>query len=110
MAVRTNLPIKAIKRYIRELGKYNLPVQTAILFGSYAKGNYSRESDIDIALVSRAFSGDRFEDRRKIVPLRRHIDNRIEPIPLRPEDFHKGGNFIDEIKATGIIIKLGKRS
>ncbi|OQY98067.1 MAG: hypothetical protein B6D35_13195 [Candidatus Brocadia sp. UTAMX2] len=38
-----------------------------------------------------SFSGDRFEDRRRIVPLRRNIDNRIEPLPFRPEDFYDGG-------------------
>ena len=95
-----------IKRYIRELKKNNIPIKKAIIFGSYAKGNFKEESDIDIALISSAFSGDRFEDRRRIVPLRRKIDNRIEPIPFRPEDFNEGGNFTDDIKKTGKIIKI----
>jgi hypothetical protein len=38
------------------------------------------------------------------VPLRRKIDNRIEPIPFRPEDFHDGGLLVDEIKRTGKTI------
>ena len=46
------------------------------------------------------------EDRRKIVPLRRNIDSRIEPIPFRPEDFYNGGNFVDEIKKTGKAIDI----
>jgi hypothetical protein len=49
-------------------------------------------------------SGDRFDDRRRIVPLRRSIDTRIEPIPFRPEQFANGGNLIDEIKKTGFSI------
>jgi predicted nucleotidyltransferase len=78
---------------------------------SLAPAEYSRDienptriSDIDVAIVSDAFSGDRFEDRRRIVPLRRGIDSRIEPIPLTPEAFASGGNLIDEIKQTGIKI------
>ena len=101
-----NSVIEIVKRYIQELKKNNIPVQKVIIFGSYAKGNPREESDIDIALISSAFTGDRFEYRRKIVPLRRKIDNRIEPIPFRPEDFYKDSNLVDEIKKTGKVIKI----
>jgi len=79
-------------------------VREIILFGSAVRGENKEQSDIDIAIVSDAFSGDRFEDRRRIVPLRRGIDSRIEPIPLTPGAFAAGGNLIDEIKRTGIKI------
>ena len=106
MAVATDSVIEAVKKYIRELERNNIPIQEAIVFGSYAKGDPKEESDIDIALVSTAFTGDRFEDRRKIVPFRRKIDNRIEPIPFRPEDFEQGGNLVDESKKTGKAINI----
>jgi len=80
-------------------------VEQAILFGSYASGNPREESDIDLAIISTAFTADRFEDRRRIVPLRRKIDNRIEPMPFRPEDFSAGGILIGEIKRTGMAVK-----
>lgn len=105
MAVRAY--VEVVKKYLEELERNNIPVQEAIIFGSYAKGGPREESDIDIALISEAFTGDRFEDRRRIVPLRRKIDSRLEPIPFRPEDFSKGGNLIDEIKRTGKVIKGG---
>ncbi|MEW6326920.1 MAG: nucleotidyltransferase domain-containing protein [Thermodesulfobacteriota bacterium] len=105
MAVRAY--IKVVKKYLEELERNNIPVQEAIIFGSYAKGSPREESDIDLALISEAFTGDRFEDRRRIVPLRRKIDSRLEPIPFRPEDFSKGGNLVDEIKRTGKVIKGG---
>ncbi len=106
MAVATDSALESVKKYVRELRKNNIPILEAIIFGSYAKGNPKEESDIDGALVSCAFTGDRFEDRRKIVPLRRKIDNRIEPMPFRPEDFDGGGILVDEIKRTGKQIKL----
>jgi len=106
MADTTDSAIELVKRYIQELKRNNIPVQEAIIFGSYAEGNPKEESDIDVALISTAFTGDRFEDRRKIVPLRRNIDNRIEPIPFRPEDFYEGGNFADEIRKTGKVIDI----
>jgi len=102
MAVTTISAIDLANRYIDVLRKNNFPVQEAILFGSYARGNPKEDSDIDLAIISNMFTGNRFEDRRKIVPFRRGIDSRIEPIPFRPDDFKNGGNLIDNIKETGI--------
>lgn len=108
MAVKTISTItELIKRYIQELEKKHIHVEEAIIFGSYAKGKPKEESDIDVALVSPSFTGNRFEDRRKIVPLRRKIDSRIEPIPFSPKAFSQGGILIDEIKKTGKVIKIG---
>lgn len=104
MAFREDATIEIVKKYIEELGKRQIYISEAILFGSHAKGVAEPESDIDVALISEAFTGDRFEDRRKIVPLRRKVDNRIEPIPFRPEDFNNGGTLAEEIKRTGIVI------
>ena len=73
----------------------------ALLFGSWSKGNAGMDSDIDVALISSAFSGDRFSDRRRIVPFRRRINNNIEPVPFDPESFEQGGNLIDEIRSHG---------
>lgn len=101
MAVIPDTIIENVRKYINELEGHNIPVQGAILFGSYVSGKFSEYSDIDIAIISEAFSGDRFEDRRLIVPLRRKIDYRIEPMPFRSEEFNKGGILADEIKRTG---------
>ncbi|MFN2269038.1 MAG: nucleotidyltransferase domain-containing protein [Desulfonatronovibrio sp.] len=96
--------IKDVKKYITELNKHGILVQKAILFGSWTKGNAHEDSDIDVALISEAFTGDRFQDRRKIVPLRRDINTRIEPIPYSPSSFEAGGHLIDEIKHYGKLI------
>jgi predicted nucleotidyltransferase len=106
MATRTSRIASVIRRYVEELGRNGIPVQEAYLFGSYAQGRMHEASDIDIAVISEKFTGDRYADRRKIVPLRRAIDSRIEPIPFRPDVFGRGGVFIDEIKAHGIRIDL----
>lgn len=105
MAIATDSIIEIVKRYIEELEKNGIRIHEAIVFGSFAKGTAKEWSDIDVALVSPDFTGDRFEDRRKIVPLRRKIDNRIEPLPFRPEDFYDGGMLIEEIKKMGTRIQ-----
>jgi hypothetical protein len=104
VALKADQAVKLVRKYIGELERNKIPIEKAILFGSYAKGYAKEESDIDVALVSEVFSGDRFEDRRKIIPLRRKIDNRIEPLPFKPEDFENGGILVEEIKKTGIVL------
>ena len=101
MVVTEDPIIKIIKRYIEELERNGIKISEAVVFGSYVKGEVHEDSDIDIALISDSFTGDRFDDRRKVVPLRRKIDSRLEPIPFRPEDFKEGGMLVDEIKNTG---------
>jgi len=104
MANKKNLTIEIVTKYIEELEKNKIHIIEAFIFGSHAKGQTKPESDIDVALISDAFTGDRFEDRRKILPFRRKIDNRLEPIPFKPEDFNNGGTLAEEIKKTGVSI------
>mgnify|MGYP000847536736 FL=1 len=106
MAKASDQIASIIKLYVRELQKNNIDVKKAILFGSYARGLANENSDIDVAIISDSLSGNRFDDRRILVPLRRTIDSRIEPMPFKSKDFSRGGNLIDEIKETGINIPL----
>jgi uncharacterized protein len=106
MVTSSDQVIEIIKKYIKELESHDIPVQEVILFGSYAGKNPRTESDIDLAVISKVFTDDRFENRRRIVPLRRKIDTRIEPIPFTPTRFAQGGILVDEIKKTGIKIDL----
>jgi len=106
MVAQASKIVKTIRLYLDELGNSGIPVSEAFLFGSFATGKAREESDIDVAVISKAFTGDRSSDRRRIVPLRRKIDSRIEPIPFLPDDFRRGGILIDEIKKHGIRIVL----
>ena len=101
MAASKESIIRDVRRYIAELRKNGIPVQRAMLFGSWARGAGREESDVDVALISNVFTGDRFQDRRKIIPLRRKINNRIEPMPFDPRTFDRGGNLVDEIIKHG---------
>ena len=96
---------RIIRTYIGVIAKNNIKIEKVYLFGSYARGTAVEDSDIDIAIVSDDFSGDRFADRRRVVPLRRKIDRRLEPIPYRPENFKENDPLVVEILKNGIEIK-----
>jgi predicted nucleotidyltransferase len=57
-----------VDRYLQALSQNNVPIKEAILFGSYAVGKGQEWSDIDIALVSDIFQGDRIKDKDRLPP------------------------------------------
>ena len=105
MANKKNLILKKVRRYLDELKKHGVYIEKVYLYGSYAKGNYHKDSDIDIVIISNDFSGIRFYDYKRIVPFRRKIDVRIEPMPFRPEDFTDSDQLAIEIMRTGKEIR-----
>lgn len=106
MVDSTNVIFK-IKKYISLLKKNDYRIQKVYLYGSYAKGNYHKDSDIDLLLVSKDFTGNRFKDSLKLMKLGFDVDSRIEPMPYRPQDFKDSDPLVVEVKATGKKIHLG---
>lgn len=105
VAQKADLKIeKSVKSYIEQLENIGIHVQQAILFGSYASGKYDEWSDIDLAIVSNDFAGNRFEDRSKIRKITLQVNSDISPMPFRPEDFNDSDYFVKEILETGIRI------
>ena len=96
-----------VKDFAAEIKESGLELRKVILFGSYASGKPHEWSDIDVALVADEFTGDGFRD----AGLFSRINNKKSYIPIEartfPTDyFKKGDPFIDEIRRTGIEIKL----
>jgi len=83
--------------------KYNCV--EVILFGSYAKGSNHIDSDIDIAVVLKDYDN-LMNIQLELMRLRREIDSRIEPHPIRESDFNENNPLVNEIKKYGEIIKV----
>lgn len=99
------LPVKVkkiIDNYLNELARCNIPIKEAVLFGSFAKGNSQEFSDIDIALVSDVFVGNRIDDKDKIRRITLSVSSAIEVIPFAPQDFDFNNPLAKEILSTGI--------
>jgi predicted nucleotidyltransferase len=100
MAIAANIEDK-IRRFL-ELANKDIRVEAVYLFGSTAKGKTHAWSDIDLAIVSPDFSGDSFEDNKKLFPYILKVDTAIEVHAFRPEDFVAANPFIKEIVSRGI--------
>ncbi len=96
---------KIIERYVRELEGLGIEVSQVILYGSYARGNPEEYSDIDIAVVSPAFSKLDIFERQQILSAAHHgFAVPLEPIGLAPEQVRKRQGFAGAIIETGISV------
>ena len=104
MAKIPNKVKNTIEKFIDALKENNIRIERAILFGSYARGTNTKWSDIDLAIVSDIFVGNRFDDRKRIRPIYLSISSDLEVLPYRPEDFTPDDPFVKEILETGIPV------
>ena len=91
------------KRYVNFLKKNNLNIKKAYLFGSYAKGISSVDSDIDLAIVFENLS-DTFDMQVQLMKFRRKFDIRIEPHAFRESDFEPSNPLAKEILTMGVEV------
>ena len=93
--------IGKVHAYAERIAERYHPKQI-IVFGSYAKGTATENSDIDIAVVCDSLSGDYLENTSGLFRLRRDIDLRIEPVLI---DLSDANNFFyNEILKTGKVV------
>ncbi len=93
-----------IEKYLNVLRENQIPIKEAILFGSYANGTQKEWSDIDIALVSTIFKGNRIKDKDKIRHITISVSSEIEVIPFSLRDFNKNNPLAREIIDKGISL------
>lgn len=101
MAINKNI-INQLTKYKSALIQSGIPINAFYLFGSYAKGKQTNSSDIDVAVISDYFSGNRFYDSLNIAKIKQGINPHIEPITFRPEDFNDNDPLVDQIINFGI--------
>ncbi len=92
-----------VKKYIVFLKKNNFDIRKAYLFGSYVKGNFNDDSDIDLAVVINDLSNS-YTMQVELMKISRKFDTRIEPHPFDEADFDSSNPFAYEILNTGIQI------
>lgn len=93
----------SIAKYLELIRERFSDIERAYLFGSYAKGKTTDDSDIDLALIFGNLDDSmRFEIQVQLMILAAQVDSRIEPHPISRDDFNSGNPFVVEIKKTGI--------
>ena len=89
------------KKYVELINKH-FDTEKIILFGSYAKGNWHKDSDIDIAVIVDNITDDFLSISTMLNKLTRNIDYRIEPVLLEKDDDRSG--FLSTILLYGLTL------
>ncbi|MBX3042206.1 MAG: nucleotidyltransferase domain-containing protein [Candidatus Kapabacteria bacterium] len=84
-----------------EASKY-FDFQQVFLFGSYAKAENNKSSDIDVAFIVDDISDDFWNLSAKLFEIVDKIDNRIEPLIL--SKFSDNSGFTENVIKNGILI------
>ena len=104
MAQIDNVVLDKLQTFIATLKNSGISIESAYLFGSYATNHAGKWSDIDVAIISPDFSGDRLDERIRLMKFSTEVDSRIEPVPFHSSDFIDTDPLVGEIKKHGISI------
>lgn len=88
-----------LKQFINKSAK-ELNPKEIYLYGSYAKGSHTKDSDIDIAVISANLLPNHFDNYSRLYSIVSETDYRIEPVYLAESNDRSG--FIEHIKSYGI--------
>jgi len=99
--------IKKAKLFIKKLNENGISVDSAYIFGSYAKGTANENSDIDLCVISNSFGKDYIEEMVNLRKISLGIDSRIEPVPFNLSDINDPySSLAKEIIKNGINISI----
>ena len=105
MAYRSVEQVKDIVyRFYTLLLNDGYPVEKVFVFGSQIKNEIKSDSDIDIAIVLKKYTKDRFTTRLELMKYCRQFDEIIEPHPFLSSDFTDENPFSSSIVREGIEI------
>lgn len=96
----------SIKNFLKDR---NIRTEKIIVFGSYIKGDYNKDSDIDIAIISKDFDNkDIFEKADMIKGLKWFLVEKFtlpfDIIPLSIKEWQEGSSLAVEFIREGKVI------
>ncbi len=100
--------IERIKNYVYLLNSKGYNINKAFLYGSYARNEANKDSDIDLMLVSDAFDKSDIEKKSKAWVLASDIDPRIEPYMIGTKRFYTDDYtpLLEVVRKEGIEIEI----
>lgn len=96
---------RLVKAYLEDLERQTrLPIERAIVFGSYAKGTPHRWSDVDLCIISK-----RFRNRSQAIDYlwsrRPGRFSEVSPVGFPPRDFTRWDPLVAEIRRYGVRVR-----
>lgn len=100
--------VELIKDFLKD---HHITVDKIIIFGSYAKGNYTKDSDLDIAIVSCDFDEkDIFQKAEMLKGLKWLLGEKLmfpfDIIPLSLKEWQESSSLVVDFVKEGEILSL----
>jgi predicted nucleotidyltransferase len=100
-----NAVLNIIARFQKILEAKGIKLSKVILYGSYAKGDYTATSDIDVVVISDDFADKSYWERIEILSDAIYeIFAPIEAVAMTSDEWQKGESFICEYAKDGEIL------
>lgn len=96
---------RVVRRLTELLTKSGITVDAVYVFGSSARGDWIKGSDVDVILVSRDFEGVPFLKRMDMVEelqWRERLSPHVEALPLTPKELE------EKLKSSAVIMDAPK--
>ena len=103
--------IRSVQKYLNYLTRQGIPVSYGVLYGSFARGNAHKWSDIDLLVVSPQYDKKRTtDDYESLWVFAGRTDSRIEPVPVGERQFKEdeSNSIIIIARREGQIIPLAE--
>ena len=89
----------------------NITVNRIIAFGSYVKGNYTKDSDLDIAIISKDFNGkDIFQKAEMLKGLKWSLVEKFmlpfDIIPVSLKEWQEDSSLIISFVREGRVVSI----
>lgn len=92
---------RKVRKYA-DLVRRDMPVSAIVLYGSHARGEGRKDSDIDVAVVVDELRGDFLDLNARLFSLSREVDVAIEPKLIVKKNNMSG--FLESILKYGKVI------
>lgn len=104
MAAIPSKVIESVKLFLTKISS-EIPVKKAVLFGSFAKGTFDEDSDVDLAIFSDYFEKtSRVEGTTYLLIQAQEFDLDLEPVAFTEKEYEERLGIVEEILRTGIDV------
>ena len=100
--------LEIIRRFQEALVRQGVKSSKLVLFGSFSKGTYHEDSDIDLVVISRHFEGEGYWERIEILAKAiSEVFEPIEAIAMTPEEWERGDSLVVHFAREGEVVCEG---
>ena len=98
--------VETVNKYIKII-KRDVNIEKVILYGSYAKGNYDENSDIDLALILSGYIENDFINMGTFLLDKTFVLKvDLQPLPFSVDEYNDPKGIMEEIINTGIELNI----